>query len=253
MEDKYRIKVYFGRWLIKGYPRVLLIEMDTAVKYLNDWRRDLMGGFEAPHDTEVNDAIVFGFASTFLLELVREHSPEHRPIVAHYHEWQVGAGLIVVKRRSVRIATLFTTHATLLGRYIAASNIDLYGQLTHIDPDKDAGNRGIYQRHWIETGAARGADVFTTVSDITGLEAEYLLGRKPDIITPNGLNLERFTALHEFQNLHKKYKDKIHEFVRGHFVGNYNFDLIKLYTSLQLAEESIAIKEWISLLRALLN
>lgn len=52
------------------------------------------------------------------------------------------------------------------------------------------------------------------LSDITGFEAEYLLGRKPDVITPNGLNIERFAAMHEFQNLHKQYKDVINEFVR---------------------------------------
>uniref|UniRef100_A0A6B2KZL5 Glycogen [starch] synthase n=1 Tax=Arcella intermedia TaxID=1963864 RepID=A0A6B2KZL5_9EUKA len=227
MEEKHSIKVHFGRWLIKGYPRVLLIDMDSAMKYLDRWRRDLMSGFEAPHDTEVNDAIVFGYASTLLLELVRDNSPQDRPIVSHYHEWQVGVGLIAIKRKNIRIATLFTTHATLLGRYIAAGHIDLYGQLEQINADEAAGSRGIYQRHWIETGAARGSDVFTTVSDITGFEAEHLLKRKPDIITPNGLNMERFTALHEFQNLHKKFKDKIHEFVRGHFVGHHNFDLDK--------------------------
>jgi glycogen(starch) synthase len=60
---------------------------------------------------------------------------------------------------------------------------------------------------------ARGADVFTTVSEITGFEAEHVLKRKPDIITPNGLNIERFVAVHEFQSLHKKYKERIHEFI----------------------------------------
>lgn len=132
----------------------------------------------------------------------------------HFHEWLAAVGLIVAKRWNLKIATLFTTHATLLGRWIAAANVDLYGRLPYINPDEEAGTRCIYQRHWIEVGAARGADVFTTVSEITGVEAESLLGRVPDILTPNGLNVERFTALHEFQNLHKIYKDKITEFVR---------------------------------------
>lgn len=106
-------------------------------------------------------------------------SPESRPILAHFHEWQAGVGLIVLKRWNVNIGTLFTTHATLLGRYLAAGslemiknnpsdisflgNVDLYGKLGYIQPDKEAGDRQIYHRHWIEVGAARGADVFTTV------------------------------------------------------------------------------------------
>ena len=40
-----------------------------------------------------------------------------------------------------------------------------------------------------------------------------------DVITPNGLNVKKFAALHEFQNLHARHKEKIHNFVRGHFHG----------------------------------
>ena len=62
-------------------------------------------------------------------------------------------------------------------------------------------------------------------SEITGVECEHLIKRKPDLLTPNGLNVKR--DLHEFQNLHAKCKDKIHEFVRGHFHGHFDFDLDK--------------------------
>ena len=64
--------------------------------------------------------------------------------------------------------------------------------------------------------------------------AEKLLGRLPDVILPNGLNTQRFAALHEFQNLHKQYKEVIHQFVAGHFFPSYHFDLdrtIYLFTS----------------------
>lgn len=71
----------------------------------------------------------------------------------------------------------------------------------------------------MERAATHLAHTFTTVSEITGLEAEHLLKRKPDVITPNGLNVKKFSALHEFQNLHAIYKEKINEFVRGHFYG----------------------------------
>lgn len=85
--------------------------------------------------------------------------------------------------------------------------------------DEEAGKRQIYHRYCMERAASHLAHVFTTVSDITGFEAEHLLKRKPDIITPNGLNVKKFAALHEFQNLHAISKEKIHEFVRGHFYG----------------------------------
>lgn len=69
--------------------------------------------------------------------------------------------------------------------------------------------------------------IFYSTIEITGYEAEHLLKRKPDIITPNGLNVKKFSAIHEFQNLHAISKEKIHEFTRGHFYGHFDFDLDK--------------------------
>lgn len=99
--------------------------------------------------------------------------------------------------------------------------------LLQINVDEEAGKRQIYHRYCMERAATHLAHVFTTVSDITGYEAEHLLKRKPDVITPNGLNVKKFSALHEFQNLHAVSKEKLHEFVRGHFYGHYDFDLDK--------------------------
>uniref|UniRef100_A0A0K0D4G1 Glycogen [starch] synthase n=1 Tax=Angiostrongylus cantonensis TaxID=6313 RepID=A0A0K0D4G1_ANGCA len=149
------------------------------------------------------------------------------------------------------ISLVFTTHATVLGRHLCAGGVDLYNNISRIDVDREAGERQIYHRYCIERAAVHLAHIFTTVrgkkenlyfftflcvkqylfatmelvanrvlgSEITGLEAEYLLGRKPDILTPNGLNVVKFSALHEFQNLHALAKEKIHDFIRGHFYG----------------------------------
>ena len=124
--------------------------------------------------------------------------------------------------------------------------MDFYNNLDKFDCDAEAGKRGIYHRYCIERASAHLAHVFTTVryevikkivkcilqpchvcifSEITGVECEHLIKRKPDLLTPNGLNVKR--DLHEFQNLHAKCKDKIHEFVRGHFHGHFDFDLDK--------------------------
>jgi glycogen synthase len=134
-------------------------------------------------------------------------------------------GLVLSKIRNFDITTIFTTHATLLGRYLCAGSVDFYNSLHKFDVDYEAGKRGIYHRYCLERASTHCADVFTTVSHITAYEAENLLKRKPDGVLPNGLNVVKFSAMHEFQNLHAQYKEKIHEFVRGHFYGHYNFDL----------------------------
>ena len=132
------------------------------------------------------------------------------------------------------MATVFTTHATLLGRYLAGDNPYFYDHLPFVDADREAAKYQIYTRFAIERAAAHAATVFTTVSEVTDREAQQLLGRKADVILPNGLNIQRFAAPHEFQHLHAQYKERIHAFVTGHFFPSYTFDLdntIYLFTS----------------------
>ena len=146
-------------------------------------------------------------------------------VVAHFHEWQAGLAIPLCRKRHIDVTTVFTTHATLLGRYLCAGSVDFYNNLQYFDVDHEAGKRGIYHRYCIERSATHCADVFTTVSHITAFESEHLLKRKPDGVLPNGLNVVKFQAMHEFQNLHSTSKSKINEFVRGHFYGHYDFNL----------------------------
>ncbi|MEE6482768.1 hypothetical protein FKM82_013332 [Ascaphus truei] len=101
----------------------------------------------------------------------------------------------------------------------------LPGSLFNVD--KEAGDRQIYHRYCMERAAVQCSHVFTTVSQITAIEAEHLLKRKPDVVTPNGLNVKKFSAMHEFQNLHAQSKNRIQEFIRGHFYGHLDFNLDK--------------------------
>ena len=149
---------------------------------------------------------------------------KNRAVIAHFHEWLAGVALPLTKKRRIDVTTIFTTHATLLGRYLCAGSVDFYNNLQWFDVDAEAGKRGIYHRYCIERAAAHACDVFTTVSHITAFESEHLLKRKPDGVLPNGLNVTKFSAVHEFQNLHQQAKEKIHDFVRGHFYGHYDFD-----------------------------
>ncbi len=102
-------------------------------------------------------------------------------VIAHFHEWLAGVALILIRKRNINVATIFTTHATLLGRYLCAGDVDFYNHLKFFDVDAEAGKRGIYHRYCVERAAAHCADVFTTVSKITAFEAEWLLKRQPGI------------------------------------------------------------------------
>ncbi|KAJ3064173.1 glycogen synthase isoform 1, partial [Quaeritorhiza haematococci] len=238
------VKFLFGRWLIEGGPYVLLFDVGSSYHRMNEWKTDLwnIAGIPSPpDDVEQNEAVVFGYlVAWFLGELVyrldvhrksqqlksQSTSPALMPaVLAHFHEWLAGVPLVLIRKRSLPIATIFTTHATLLGRYLCAGDVDFYNNLRYFDVDAEAGKRGIYHRYCIERAAAHCSDVFTTVSHITAYEAEWLLKRKPDGVLPNGLNVVKFQAIHEFQNLHAKAKEKIHEFTRAHFYGHNSFDL----------------------------
>ncbi|KAF7284702.1 glycogen [starch] synthase [Rhynchophorus ferrugineus] len=228
-------KIVTGRWLVDGNPQICLFDVGSAAWKLDEFKQELWDktNIGVPHlDIEANDAIILGYmVADFIAEFrnCAEQDGDGTPpkIVTHFHEWQAGVGLIALRTRHVNVATVFTTHATLLGRYLCAGSTDFYNNLDKFAVDEEAGKRQIYHRYCMERAATHLAHTFTTVSDITGYEAEHLLKRKPDVITPNGLNVKKFSALHEFQNLHALSKEKIHEFVRGHFYGHYDFDLDK--------------------------
>ena len=227
----------FGQWLIPGRPHVILLDYRARFNQLDSdkfllWKDHGIGTVAG--DGEVNEVIAFGFAVTeFFRALAAEIGPR-QPVIAHFHEWMAAIAVPRLAHLKLPVATVFTTHATLLGRYLASDDPEFYQHLPSIQPDRAAGERNIHPRFAIERTAAHACTVFTTVSEVTGVEAQALLGRVPDLILPNGLNLHRFAALHEFQNLHRQYKEVIHEFVMGHFFPGYNFDLdrtVYLFTS----------------------
>ncbi len=221
------IACHFGRWLVPGRPRVILLDYRGRFSHL-DHDKYLMwkdhGISTQTNDGEVNEVVAFGFT---VAEFFRELSnvAAGRPILAHFHEWMGGVAVPRIAHNKLPVTTLFTTHATLLGRYLASDSPDFYNHLPFIQPDVEAAKYQIWPRFAIERAAAHASTVFTTVSEVTAVEAERLLGRRPDAILPNGINIRKFTALHEFQNMHREYKERIHEFVMGHFFPSYTFDL----------------------------
>ena len=218
---------HFGHWLITGRPQAILIDLNSIAGHLAEMKyfawKDL--GISMPYGEHEDDGIVlFGYAVTDLLQKLHQRLGGF-PMLAHFHEWQGALALPLLRFRKVLFPTVFTTHATLVGRSLSAANVDLYDHLSEVDATAVAEEHGFKHRYQIERAAAQQADIFTTVSEITAEEAEHFLGRKPDVLLPNGLNVERAAAPHEFQNLHQQCKEQIHDFVRGHFFPSYTFDL----------------------------
>ncbi|KAK5613090.1 Glycogen [starch] synthase, liver [Crenichthys baileyi] len=223
-------QVHFGRWLIEGSPYVILFDISSAAWNLERWKGDLWDTCQIGlpyHDREANDSLILGSLIAWFFKELTDHLGDKPNVISHFHEWQAGPGLILSRSRNIPMATVFTTHATLLGRYLCAGNVDFYNNLDKFNIDKEAGERQIYHRYCLERAAVHCTHVFTTVSQITAVEANHMLHRKPDVVTPNGLNVKKFSAMHEFQNLHSTNKTRIQEFVRGHFYGHLDFSLDK--------------------------
>lgn len=230
-------EVHYGRWLVTGRPRVILINPYSAFNRMYDIKGALWRDHKIPtpsNDHLIDQVIAFGHQVQILLGLLCQVNKGNKRIITHFHEWMAGTAIPEMRRQRLDLSIVFTTHATLLGRYLAMNRENFYDHLPYYDWLQEARNYNIETQVCIERAAAHGSHVFTTVSEVTARECSKLLGRDPDVILPNGLNIQRFTATHEFQNLHVKYKAKIHEFVEGHFFPTYSFDLDKtvyLFTS----------------------
>jgi glycogen(starch) synthase len=239
------LKVHHGHWLIQGKPRVLLLEHGRLSGALPELKRVLRSehAIDAPDGHDLIDAaITYGDAVRRMLDAVQEEltrlaarSPASRlRLLAHFHEWQAGLALPVLRRAGRPIGTIFTTHATQLGRYIASSEDDFYEKLPEIDVPAAAAHYHVQTQHAIERVCANDAHVFSTVSQITAEECTSLLGRTPDLITPNGLNVSRYNVGHDFQTFHANFKQRLHQFTMGYFFPNQRFDLdrtLYLFTS----------------------
>lgn len=220
--------VHYGRWLVTGRPRIILVDLDAMMNQVDVlkfklWENHRISTLQA--EPLVDKVIAFGELVRKYLHAFAEIQGRKHDLVAHFHEWMASTALLDLRKDNVPIATVFTTHATMLGRYIAGNVNDFYDQLSGYRWDEEAKYYGIEAQAGIERSSAQLCHVLTTVSDVTARECEVFFGRVCDLVLPNGLNITRFAATHEFQNLHLKYKQKIHQFVMGHFFQSYSWDL----------------------------
>ena len=227
---KMGLEVHYGKWLVQGRPTVILFNPFSLMNQLDFIKQDLWKYHNIPTghcDDLLNQTLCFGQFVKLFFNILAQKKITTKKIIAHFHEWMAGSAIPSIRGGNLKITTVFTTHATIIGRYLAMNDSNFYKNLHLYDWEYEARHFNIEAQTRIERAAAHGAHVFSTVSEVTGRECTHLIGRTPDIYLPNGINIERFEALHEFQNLHKKYKDQIHRFTMSHFFQSYTFDLDK--------------------------
>ncbi len=187
----YRLPVRIGRWKVPGDPIAVLVDYRPLMSVRNRiyghvWERFGVNSIEGYGD--YHDSSMFGYAAGMVIESFYRYFQlsAQQPVVAHFNEWQTSFGLYYVKEHLPQVATLFTTHATAVGRSIAGNNKPLYDYLNEYHGDRMARELNLVSKHSTEKTAARLADCFTTVSHITAVECAQLLEKAPEVVTPNG-------------------------------------------------------------------
>lgn len=222
-------EVHYGSWLVPGKPKAVLINPGKVLERLNDIKYhywEWYGVDSLRADDWFNVPVAWGYAAGIFLEKLLRGDPGS---VAIFHEWLSGAALLYLRKHAPEIPTIFHTHATMLGRVLANSGYDLYSMIDSGsgNPDELAYKHSIEAKHLMEKASAQNVHVFTTVSEVTAREAEFILGRKPDLVLPNGLDMQIIPPMEELSYLHVQNEKKINEFVLGYFSPYYNIDVDK--------------------------
>ena len=200
------VKVRVGRWDVPGKPVAVLVTYDALYPYKNElyaemWNRYGVDSLHAYGDYD--ESCMFAYAAALVIEsIVKWKDNPSLNVVAHFDEWTTGMGLLHVKANLPRVATVFTTHATSIGRSICGNGKPLYDYMPGYFGDQMAGELNMQSKHSLEKAAAHAADAFTTVSEVTARECEQLLKRRP-LVTPNAFEQNyvpkgaAFTALRQ--------------------------------------------------------
>lgn len=184
------LRIRVGRWKVNGNPIAVLVDFTPFFEKKNEiftqfWLQYHLDSLTGQWDYV--EPALFGYAAAQVIESFYDYyCTADDNIIAHFHEWMTGTGVLYLNGKVPQIATAFTTHATVLGRCIAGNGLPLYGQMGNYNP-VDAANRfNVMAKHSLESLSAIHADTFTTVSTITDMECVNFLKKSADVVTING-------------------------------------------------------------------
>ncbi len=205
------LKLRVGRWKIDSHPIAILVDYTPLYQKKNEilghlWEQYQLDSIQGQWD--YIEPVLFGYAAAQVIESFTNYNLQRMSnIVAQFHEWMTGSGVLYLKEHCPQLATVFTTHATCLGRAISGNGLPLYEELQNYYPHNMAAHFNIVSQQSMEMKSAQNADVFTTVSDITAQECKQFLNRNPDIITINGI--DKSLRDDAFQERRKAVREKI--------------------------------------------
>lgn len=229
------VTVRTGRWDIPGKPIVVLVKFDSmyACKdalYGEMWDKYGVDSLHAYGDYD--EACAFSHAAGIVIESICQFKGINgKKVIAHFDEWTTGMGLLYVKSRLPQVATIFTTHATSIGRSICGNGKPLYDYLKGYNGDQMASELNMQSKHSLEKAAAHAADCFTTVSDITAIECEQLLERRPYPVTPNGFEQNFVPSKAKFAEARSNARQTLLNVASSLTGNNYNDDTFIVATS----------------------
>ena len=186
------LKVKVGRWTIPGNPIAILVDFQKYYEKKNEiygwlWENYQVDSLHAYGDYD--EASMFSYAAGLVVESYYNFALTKKDkVIYHANEWMTGLGLLYVNNKLPQVGTIFTTHATSIGRSIAGNMKPLYDYLFAYNGDQMAGELNMQSKHSIEKQTAFHCDCFTTVSEITARECEELLDKKVDEVLPNGFD-----------------------------------------------------------------
>ena len=186
------LKVKVGRWTIPGNPIAILVDFQKYFKKKNEiygwlWENYQVDSLHAYGDYD--EASMFSYAAGLVVESFYNFAlKKSDKVIYHANEWMTGLGLLYVNNKLPQVGTIFTTHATSIGRSIAGNMKPLYDYLFAYNGDQMAGELNMQSKHSIEKQTAFHCDCFTTVSEITARECVELLDKKVDVVLPNGFD-----------------------------------------------------------------
>ena len=229
------LRIRIGHWNINGSPIVILVDFTPFftqkdkifARFWETYKLDSISGA-----WDYVEPALFGYSAGKVIESFYNYNISSQDkIVAQFHEWMTGAGVLYLKEFVPQVGTVFTTHATVLGRSIAGNGLPLYKDITRYQGDAVAKQFGVVSKYSLEKLAAIESDAFTTVSAITNIECSQFFGKPVDVLTPNGFEDSFVPSKKNFAVDREEARASLLQVARGLLNQDFSEDTILIITS----------------------